>query len=183
MTGSNRSSLATGRRRAARVGAALLITAVVCGGSNVGLAVVVNGIQHANPPKESPPPSWVRKEDRAAWERGRVAAPGFRLLCAGVTSLGIYLPVFLGGLRLQQGGGWGLGLTAAIMAMFPCSPGFLVGLPIGIWAIAELSNSQVKEALRPRPGRFRANSDDEHNQWSERPKRGPRDDWEIGAGQ
>jgi hypothetical protein len=145
-----RPSREAARKRAATVGTALLITAVIGGASNVGLAVIVNAIEHAHPPPERPPPSWVGKDQQASWERGRVAAPGFRLCCAGVTSLAIYLPVFLGSLGLHQGRGWGLGLTAAIMAMLPCSPGFLVGLPVGIWSLIVLSNSDVKDALRPR---------------------------------
>ncbi len=148
-SGSGRQSLESERKRAATVGTALLITAVIAGTSNIGLAMIAGAIQRTRPRAE-PPPSWVRPEDRASWERGRVAAPGFQLCCAGVVSLGIYLPVFLGGLRLQQGGGWGLGLTAAIMALLPCSPGFLLGLPVGIWALIVLSDSNVQEALRSR---------------------------------
>ena len=39
----------------------------------------------------------------------------------------------------------GLAMTAAVIAMLPCSPGFLVGLPVGIWALVFLTRPIARE--------------------------------------
>jgi tRNA A-37 threonylcarbamoyl transferase component Bud32 len=56
---------------------------------------------------------------------------------------------------LIMAGGWqmlrlefyGLALIAAIMALVPCSLGWLLGLPMGIWALTILSRRDVREAF------------------------------------
>lgn len=65
-------------------------------------------------------------------------------MCLGTVSLAVYLPVFIAGIMIQQGRGWGFGIAASILAMLPCSFGCLLGLPVGIWALTVLFNDEVK---------------------------------------
>jgi hypothetical protein len=136
------------KNRVSRLGVVLIVTAILCGLSNFGGLVVASAIRRENPPAQ-PPPN-IRPENREDWERGRRSAPLFDFLCVGMVSL-IYLPVFFGGLALQRGAGRGLGLTAAAISMLPCSPGFLISLPAGIWALVVLNNQDVKTVLEYRP--------------------------------
>lgn len=56
--------------------------------------------------------------------------------------------IFFAALRMRELRGWGLGLTASILAMVPClSPCCLLGLPIGIWALVVLLKPEVKGAF------------------------------------
>jgi uncharacterized membrane protein len=51
-------------------------------------------------------------------------------------------------LRLRS---YGLAVAGAILAMLPCSPVFLLGLPIGIWALVTLRRQEVIDAFAARP--------------------------------
>jgi len=44
--------------------------------------------------------------------------------------------------------GYGMAVAACIIAMLPCNPAFLGGLPCGIWGLVVLCNSDVKRAFR-----------------------------------
>ncbi|MBY0455884.1 MAG: hypothetical protein K2V38_00955 [Gemmataceae bacterium] len=89
-------------------------------------------------------------EERKAWERGRGAAPFLDFVCVAGVSL-IYLPALLAGVGLQRGSGRTLGLFGAAVLMLPCSPGLLLGLPVGIWGLIVLNNEDVKAALDYQP--------------------------------
>ena len=52
-----------------------------------------------------------------------------------------------GGLQMQKLESWGLCLAASIVAMVPCFGCCIVGLPIGIWVLIVLVNSEVKAAF------------------------------------
>jgi len=113
---------------------------VVGVGGNVADHQVTMAIEGNNP---KPPPPGVDAEN---WKRGQDSA----FFCTMVISGCVYLPVLMGGYGLTQGRGLALGVIAAIMAMLPCSPGFLVGLPIGIWALVALNDPDVRRYLRYR---------------------------------
>ncbi len=151
--------LAGARKRAAWVGTGLLVVAILGALSNFGVLAISSTLRRLKPPP-APPPGMSR-EDARAWQAGQDAAPAIDACCLGFVSL-IYLPVFLGGLKLQQGDGGVLPWTSAILAMLPCSPGFLVGLPVGIWALVVLNDEEVGVALRrpARPARRMQGSDD-----------------------
>jgi hypothetical protein len=58
------------------------------------------------------------------------------------------LVITLGGARIRNAKGRGLGMAGSILAMIPCTNSCcLIGLPIGIWAILVLSNADVKAAF------------------------------------
>jgi hypothetical protein len=47
-------------------------------------------------------------------------------------------------LRLRT---YGLAITGAIVALLPCNPGCLLGLPFGIWALVALAQPDIKDAF------------------------------------
>jgi hypothetical protein len=135
------------RHRAARLGTIMVTTAILCALSNGGLLVLGHLARKFNEQQDGqkqPPPN-VRQEDRKNFERGKAAAPLFDFVCLALFSL-VYLPAFLGGMALQRGSS-GSAYAGAIMLLLPCSPGFLLGLPVGIWALVVLGEDDVKEFL------------------------------------
>ena len=58
--------------------------------------------------------------------------------------------VIFGALKMKALQSYGLAMTAAIVAMLPCTSGWccLLGLPLGIWALVVLMNNDVKAAFR-----------------------------------
>ena len=58
--------------------------------------------------------------------------------------------IFFGALQMQRLQHWGLGLTAAILAMVPCCTSCccIVGLPLGIWSIVVLNQPEVRGHFR-----------------------------------
>lgn len=66
----------------------------------------------------------------------------------------LQLPLFgiilLGALKMRRLEAYGLAITASILAMLPCHPAFLLGLPIGIWSLVVLLRPETKAAFRQR---------------------------------
>jgi hypothetical protein len=66
------------------------------------------------------------------------------ILFTGIPSL----LILAGGWQMLRLETYGLALIAAIMALIPiCTLGWLLGLPMGIWALAVLSRRDVREAF------------------------------------
>ena len=79
-------------------------------------------------------------------------------------SLGLLMGVLVivGAVKMKNLKSYGLAMTAAIIAIIPCSPCCLLGLPFGIWALVVLNDENVKAAFyRPAP----------MNRWAPRPIR------------
>lgn len=53
-----------------------------------------------------------------------------------------------GGVQLARRRTWAVAVVGAVMALLPCGCGFVVGLPIGIWALVVLFNPAVRAAFR-----------------------------------
>ena len=69
-------------------------------------------------------------------------------IVSSVIGIGVSVLILFGGLKMKKLEGYGLAMTASIVAMIPCiSPCCLVGLPIGIWAVVVLSKPEVKGAF------------------------------------
>jgi hypothetical protein len=132
------------RGRVNTVGTAFILVAVLAAVANLGLLFLGHVLRGATP--ASPPPGMTR-DQQLSWELGRESAPLIEFVGVGGISLAVYLPIFIAGLRIQQGRRWGLGVTAAILAMLPCSPGWLLGLPVGIWALVVLCREDVKKVV------------------------------------
>jgi hypothetical protein len=72
---------------------------------------------------------------------------GFLIIGALGALCGILMIV--GGIKMMSLSGYGLSMTASILAMIPCtSPCCLLGLPFGIWSVVVLSRADVKAAFR-----------------------------------
>jgi hypothetical protein len=63
--------------------------------------------------------------------------------------------MILGGLKIMRCEGRGLGILGALLAMI-VTPGNLIGLPLGIWALVVLNNREVKEAFQQNSPVWRA---------------------------
>jgi hypothetical protein len=113
--------------------------------------IVLSEVRRSQPP--APPPPNV---DQAAFKRGQAAAPAIDACLIGVPTLAVYGLTLAGGIAMLRRQGRGLAITAAILAMLPCGVAFLVGLPVGIWALVVLFNPDVADAFRrPRSRRRR----------------------------
>ncbi|AWM41305.1 hypothetical protein GobsT_00700 [Gemmata obscuriglobus] len=132
------------KNRAATLGVALIATAVLCGLSNFSGLLALSAIRQNAAPQR--PEQNVNADQRKQLERGRGAGPVLDFLCVGAISF-VYLPVLIGGIALQRGSGRVFGIAAASCSMLPCSPGFLLALPVGVWALIVLNNEDVKAAL------------------------------------
>lgn len=158
-----RRSRPNGRRMVAAVGVTLIVLSALGPVSNCGFSMVLVSIYKSD---EAQPPPGV---DRVNWQRGRDAAPGLQHILFGLVSL-IYIPVLIGGLKLRNAQGRGIGFTAAVIVMLPVSPAFLAGLPIGVWALVVLNRPEVIEAMNRRRRQL------EDDEYDDRPRRRHRRD-------
>jgi len=57
--------------------------------------------------------------------------------------------VIFGGIKMKNLQNYGLAMTAAILALVPCTAGYccILGLPAGIWALVILMKPEVKAAF------------------------------------
>jgi len=80
------------------------------------------------------------------------------LVTWGALLLVILVPLavllILGGMKMRKAEIYGLAVTASIVAMLPCHLGFIIGLPIGIWALVVLLSSDVRLAFQNQPTMF-----------------------------
>lgn len=162
-----------GKKRTSRLGTVMLVTAIICALSNFGFVFLGHiarnfnkrqeverkalqeekepevgrgiGMVAKNGDKDQEPKKKLISDESKAAKAGEEAAPFLEFVCFSMLSL-LYLPAFLGGLALQRGSD-SLASTGAIMLMLPCSPGFLIGLGVGIWALTVLGNVDVKAYL------------------------------------
>jgi hypothetical protein len=110
--------------------------------------VVVNFANHRNEPLRAPPTNMTQAE-KDAFRRGQKSAPFIDVCCIGLPTVAVYGLILAGALSMQRLHSRGLAMTAAILAMLPCGPAILVGLPVGIWALVVLSNRDVALAFQP----------------------------------
>jgi hypothetical protein len=65
-----------------------------------------------------------------------------------VFSTAVNALILFGGLKMRQLENYPLAVTAAVLAAVPCFTCCVVGLPLGIWALAVLSDPQVRSAFQ-----------------------------------
>ena len=87
------------------------------------------------------------------------ALPGVGIMIGvAVIKLALDALTIYGAWQMRTLQNWGLSMTSAIVAMLPCSICCILGLPIGIWAIVVLIDSDVKRAFNggyaPPPGGY-----------------------------
>lgn len=141
-------ALPTGR--VAAPAAFLIVVACLACMANVAVLVTLNAMR----PKQEPTrPPGMDDATYQAYERGRATAPLFDCCLLGVPTLGVYAVVLAGGIQMSRLCNRRLAVTASILAMLPCSPAFLFGLPIGIWALIVLLDPAVKAGFDRNRGR------------------------------
>jgi hypothetical protein len=64
-----------------------------------------------------------------------------------VVGLLLNLLMVIGGLKMKSLSGYGLAMTGSIVAIIPCGGCACFAIPIGIWALVVLLNSDVKRAF------------------------------------
>ena len=88
------------------------------------------------------------------------AAPAMNILFFGILALiglvinfAIGIMLIVGAVQMLRMRSYGLSLFATVLALVPCNPVSLIGIPIGIWSLLVLNRGQVKAAFRgARPG-------------------------------
>jgi hypothetical protein len=65
-----------------------------------------------------------------------------------LVNLAISITLIVAGWRMRQLKSHGLSLVGAILAMLPCTFGWIVGLPMGIWAFSVLQQPEVRQAFQ-----------------------------------
>jgi len=78
---------------------------------------------------------------------GKEKAIGLYELALMIAFLTPGIVIFLGGLAMPKCKSHGLAVAAAILAMIPFHPAFLIGLPFGIWALMILNKPEIQRAF------------------------------------
>jgi len=65
-----------------------------------------------------------------------------------LVSIVLCILVIVGAMKMKALESYGFALASAIIALLPCGPCCLLGIPFGIWAIVVLSDGQVRAAFR-----------------------------------
>jgi len=114
----------------------LVITGLV--NRALGLFCVVAGLIHINSPANSPVS--VSEAERVGYYVGQFAAIFVFLL--GLVSAPV---IIYGAVKMFNGSSYGWAKASSILAIIPfTSCCFLIGAPIGIWALVVLSRPEVK---------------------------------------
>jgi hypothetical protein len=65
-----------------------------------------------------------------------------------VVNLALSITLIVAGWRMWQLQNYGLSLVGSIIGMLPCTFGWIVGLPMGIWAFSVLQQAEVRQAFQ-----------------------------------
>jgi hypothetical protein len=63
---------------------------------------------------------------------------------ANLVNFAFSMTLIVGGWRMRKLRSYGLAIAAAWLAVLPCTVGWILGLPMGIWALVTLQNPEVK---------------------------------------
>lgn len=117
---------------------------IVCGALGI-LGVLTSLLSLLAPPPDLSqlPPGMEWMKTWTEMSRGPIA------IISSVINLGVGILTIIAGIKMKNLTGHGLALAAAILNIIPLTNGCCcVGLPIGIWALIVLLNSQVKSSFR-----------------------------------
>jgi predicted Zn finger-like uncharacterized protein len=106
------------------------ILGLVMGGLNIIVAVVNLAGGGGGPGGGNPDPANLV---------GQVIGAFVSLIWGGI--------VTAGAVQMKRLHGFGSAMTASIVALLPCNPCCLLGLPFGIWALVVLNRQEVKDAF------------------------------------
>ncbi len=89
------------------------------------------------------PPYYIDEAYRAGYRMGYIAA-----LVVAFLSLVLAPVIIYGASRMLKLTGYKLSRAAAVLALIPCtSCCFLVGIPMGIWALIVLNKPEIRQAF------------------------------------
>jgi hypothetical protein len=108
----------------------------------LGSLVLVLGIFFT--PDPPPPPPGMDPQAAQAQRLGFFAGK----YVPGPLGVALGFPATVGGVQLARRRTWPVAFLGAIAAMIPCSCGFVLGLPIGIWALVVLVHPAVRASFR-----------------------------------
>jgi hypothetical protein len=131
--------------RVAAPAAALIVVGCLGLATNLSVAVLLNAIRQDRGPVERP--AGMDDATYQAYERGRATAPLLDCCLISIPTLAVYPIVILGGVRMRRSQSRWLATLGAVLAMGPCSPAMLIGLPVGVWALIVLSRPEVWAAF------------------------------------
>ena len=70
------------------------------------------------------------------------------LLLIQAIGFGIGIVLIVGAVKMMRLKSHGLATAAGVLAMLPCGPSWLLGLPMGIWSLVVLNRQNVKAAFQ-----------------------------------
>ena len=70
------------------------------------------------------------------------------VVLVGLMSIPIAVIIAIGAHKMLRLESHGLAVFACLAAMLPCHPGWLIGLPIGIWGLMVLNRPEVKAGFK-----------------------------------
>lgn len=123
---------------------AMLVTGIL--GAIAVVLGVVFGLMGSN---MTPPPGEMPPELRQLFDMAKQFQSPAVVVVDGVIKLAVAGLIIFGAARLRSLQSFPMVVTAAILAMVPCtSPCCCVGLPVGIWVLVVLFKPEVKSAFR-----------------------------------
>src|SRR5260221_14417428 len=69
------------------------------------------------------------------------------VLLVQAISFGIGIVIIVGAVKMMRLRSHGFATVASVLAMLPCGPAWLLGLPMGIWSLIVLNRQNVKAAF------------------------------------
>ena len=70
------------------------------------------------------------------------------VLLAQIIGLVFGIIMILGAVKMMRLKSHGFATVASVLALLPCGPAWLLGLPMGIWSLVVLSRRDVKAAFQ-----------------------------------
>jgi hypothetical protein len=112
-----------------------------------GVLLIVLQVRRQQPASPPPRPEGMSDADYRMYQSGQTSAPLLEACGLGVPTLIIYPLALLAASRMKKLQSHRLAMTSAILVMLPCSPAFLFGIPVGLWAVMVLQDEGVKRAF------------------------------------
>ena len=128
--------------------------------AQVAMLEWMEGLQPAGKARDD-----FKKEVEKARTRDK-SAEHIQNVVFGVIGVIANVLILVGGVKMKQLKGYPLAMTGAVAAIVPLNSCCCIALPIGIWALTVLVNSDVKAAFAANSGR-RTDRDDRDAGWGE----------------
>jgi hypothetical protein len=85
-----------------------------------------------------------------AYRLGHLAAP-FYDCCFSAIAIATYPIVLVGGMHMRKLQSRRLAIAASVLAMIPCLPVCILGVPVGLWSLIVLVQPDVRRVFDPIP--------------------------------